>query len=212
MMNVLKRVMDIFGALYGLAVSFPLFCAIALWIRLDSKGPIFFVQKRLGKDGCPFSMYKFRTMVENAESMSEGLFSFSDDKRITNSGKYIRIGSLDELPQLMNVLWGDMAIVGPRPPVTYELGNYEDFDATLRSRFVMKPGITGLAQIAGRNALSWDQKIVYDLKYIERYKKYGILEDFRIMLLTIGVVLSMSNTIENRPENDGNEGGAAPPA
>lgn len=210
MTNVIKRAMDIVGALVGLTVASPLICVIAVWIRLDSKGPIFFVQKRLGKDGRPFSMYKFRTMVQNAESMSEGLFSYSDDARITTPGKYVRPASLDELPQLINVLKGDMSIVGPRPPVTYELGNYEDFDATLRSRFVVKPGITGLAQVTGRNAFNWDEKIVYDLKYIERFRKYGILEDFRILLLTFGVVLSMTNTIESRPE-DGREKGKIGP-
>lgn len=210
MTNVIKRLVDIVVALIGLIVASPLICVIAIWIKLDSKGPVLFVQKRLGKDGRPFPMYKFRTMVQNAENMSEGLFSYSDDKRITGPGKCIRPASLDELPQLINVLKGDMSIVGPRPPVTYELGNYEDFDATLRSRFVVKPGITGLAQVTGRNALNWDEKIVFDLKYIERFRKYGILEDFRILLLTIGVVFSMSNTIESRPEDRPNKGEVGP--
>lgn len=202
-MNVIKRALDIFAAVAGLIFVAPLMVAIAIWIKLDSRGPILFVQKRLGKDGRPFAMYKFRTMVENAESMSEGLFSYSDDRRITRPGNFIRPASLDELPQLLNILKGDMSVVGPRPPVTYELGNYEDFDATLRRRFTVKPGVTGLAQVTGRNALNWDQKIVYDLKYIERFKKYGVLEDFRILLLTIRVVLSMRNTIENRPKERG---------
>lgn len=211
MMNVMKRIIDIVVAACCLVVASPLICAIAVWIRLDSHGPIFFVQKRLGKEGHPFSLYKFRTMVENAESMSEGLFSYSDDARITKPGKYIRPASLDELPQLINVLTGDMSIVGPRPPVTYELGNYEDFDTTLRSRFVVKPGITGLAQVAGRNALNWKEKVVYDLQYIERFRKYGVLEDIRIMLLTVGVVLAMTNTIESRPKDGGEKGRDGPP-
>lgn len=206
MTRILKRTLDIIGALIGITILSPLLLAIALWIWLDSGRPLFFAQQRLGKDGRLFRMYKFRSMVVNAESMDEGLFSYTDDKRITLPGKYIRFVSLDEMPQLINVIKGDMSLVGPRPPVSYELGNYEDFDARLKGRFVVKPGITGLAQVSGRNALSWDQKIEYDLQYIERVKKYGILEDFRILFLTVGVVASMKNTIEGRPLKDGHEG------
>jgi lipopolysaccharide/colanic/teichoic acid biosynthesis glycosyltransferase len=205
MTRILKRTLDIIGALIGITILSPLLLAIALWIWLDSGRPLFFAQQRLGKDGRLFWMYKFRSMVINAESMDEGLFSYTDDKRITLPGKYIRFVSLDEMPQLINVIKGDMSLVGPRPPVSYELGNYEDFDARLKGRFVVNPGITGLAQVSGRNALSWDQKIEYDLQYIERVKKYGILEDFRILLLTVGVVASMKNTIEGRPLKDGHE-------
>lgn len=199
---ILKRLFDIMGASLGIVLLSPVLLAIALWIMIDSGRPIFYVQDRLGKNGRVFSMFKFRSMVVNAERMEEGLFSYEDDKRISLPGKYIRAASLDELPQLFNILKGDMAIVGPRPPVTYELGNYADFDDRLKGRFVMKPGLTGLAQVSGRNALNWDQKISYDLEYIERFKKYGILEDIRIIALTPWTVLSMRNTIEKRPDQD----------
>ncbi len=202
MKNALKRFIDISGALVGIVLLSPVWLIIILWIWLDSGRPVFFLQQRLGKHGRPFSMYKFRSMVVNAESMGEGLFSYEDDKRITTPGRYIRAMSLDELPQLINILMGEMSIVGPRPPVTYELGNYADFDARLKGRFVVKPGLTGLAQISGRNALTWDQKIEYDLKYIARFRKYGILEDIRIIFATIGIVVLMRNTIEQRPEGE----------
>lgn len=202
MKNALKRFIDISGALVGIVLLSPVWLIIILWIWLDSGRPVFFLQQRLGKHGRPFSMYKFRSMVVNAESMGEGLFSYEDDKRITTPGRYIRAMSLDELPQLINILMGEMSIVGPRPPVTYELGNYADFDARLKGRFVVKPGLTGLAQISGRNALTWDQKIEYDLRYIARFQKYGILEDIRIIFATIGIVVLMRNTIEQRPEGE----------
>jgi lipopolysaccharide/colanic/teichoic acid biosynthesis glycosyltransferase len=202
MKNALKRFIDISGALVGIVLLSPVWLIIILWIWLDSGRPVFFLQQRLGKHGRPFSMYKFRSMVVNAESMGEGLFSYEDDKRITTPGRYIRAMSLDELPQLINILMGEMSIVGPRPPVTYELGDYADFDARLKGRFVVKPGLTGLAQISGRNALTWDQKIEYDLRYIARFQKYGILEDIRIIFATIGIVVLMRNTIEQRPEGE----------
>ena len=202
-MILLKRLFDIVGSLAGILILSPLLLGIALWIWLDSGRPVFFLQQRLGKGGRMFWMYKFRSMVVNAESMGDGLCSYEGDRRITVPGRYIRAASLDELPQLFNIFKGDMSIVGPRPPVTYELGNYADFDDRLKSRFVVKPGLTGLAQISGRNALNWDEKIEYDLRYIDRFRKYGLLEDLRIVIATIGVVLSMRNTVEGRPQGGG---------
>ena len=203
MKHTQKRLLDVIGASVGIMVLSPLLLGIALWIVIDSGWPVFYVQDRLGKKGRAFSMYKFRSMVVNAEQMEEGLFSYEDDMRITMAGRYIRAASLDELPQLFNILKGDMSLVGPRPAVTYELGNYADFDDRLKGRFVMKPGLTGLAQISGRNALNWEQKIEYDLQYIERFNRYGILEDLRIILTTPTVVLSMRDTVEKRPEGAG---------
>lgn len=195
----LKRLLDILGSVVGIIVLSPLLLIVALWILIDSGRPIFYLQDRLGINGRVFRMYKFRSMVVNAEQMQEGLFSYADDPRITAPGRFIRAASFDELPQLFNILRGDMSLVGPRPAVTYELGNYADFDEQLRGRFVMRPGLTGLAQISGRNALDWNQKIAYDLQYIERFKKYGILEDLRIIALTPAMVLSMRDTIEKHP-------------
>jgi lipopolysaccharide/colanic/teichoic acid biosynthesis glycosyltransferase len=192
----LKRLFDIFASLIALVIVSPILLIIAIAIKLDSKGPVLFKQTRLGLNGQPFIMYKFRTMVENAEKMGLGIFNFKDDPRVTKVGYFLRKFSLDELPQLLNIIKGEMSIVGPRPPVTYELGNYEDFDNTLRQRFTMKPGLTGYAQISGRNELSWDEKIKYDLQYIFDFKKYGILIDFKVILITLLKVLKSEGMYE----------------
>ena len=141
-------------------------------------------------------MYKIRTMYQDSESLGTGLFSFANDPRITPVGHLLRISSLDELPQLFNVLNGSMSLVGPRPPVTYELGPVGDFSPQLLDRFSVKPGITGLAQISGRNHLNWNQKLNYDLKYIKLYARYGVLIDLFILLITPCVLLFKRNTIE----------------
>ena len=198
MMKAIKRLLDVIGSVVLLIVLCPVLLLIAILIKIDSAGSIFFIQRRLGLYGVEFNMFKFRTMVTNAEQIGTGLFSYENDPRITKFGKMIRSISLDELPQLLNVFLGDMSLVGPRPPVVYELGNYSDFDASLKYRFVMKPGITGLSQVSGRNDLDWTEKIVYDRQYIENFKKIGILEDIRILLKTISVILSMDGVIEKR--------------
>ncbi len=197
---MIKRLMDITGALIGLAILGLPMILIALWIKRDSKGSVFFVQERLGRDIVPYKMYKFRTMVENAEQMGTGLFSYDDDDRITRVGHFLRKTSLDELPQFFNILNGSMALVGPRPPVTYELGDIADFAPETKRRFRMKPGVTGLAQVSGRNALDWPQKIVFDNRYIDLFARWGVLIDLRIILQTIWVVLSRKSTIEKRKQ------------
>ena len=139
-------------------------------------------------------------MVENAETMGTGLFNYKDDHRVTRVGQFLRKTSLDELPQLFNILKGEMSFVGPRPPVTYELGNYNEFSDELKKRFIVKPGVTGFAQIKGRNELSWDEKIQYDLNYIESFYKWGILLDLKILITTVFVVFFMignNEKIEN---------------
>lgn len=195
-----KRLFDlVFGGLLFVFLA-PLFLVISLLIKLDSKGPIFFIQGRLGQNGKVFKMIKFRTMVPNAERMGTGLFSYSDDPRITRVGKYLRMTSLDEIPQIINVLLGNMSLVGPRPPVTYELGEYKDFTDTMKIRFRVKPGITGLAQVSGRNDLEWNQKIFFDNIYVEKFERYGIFEDILLLIKTLFVVLFMKNIIEKKPE------------
>lgn len=196
MRALLKRGLDlVIGLALGL-VLLPGLVLIAVLVKLDSRGPVFFVQKRLGLNGTVFPMFKFRTMVQDAERMGTGLFSYANDPRITRVGRFLRLTSLDELPQLINVLRGDMSVVGPRPPVTYELGNYEEFLPELKFRFTVKPGITGLAQVSGRNELTWDQKLVYDTEYIRKYSIHGVAYDVYLILRTVCVVLSMRNVIE----------------
>lgn len=192
----MKRLLDILGASILIIVLLPLWIVIALAIRVTSPGPVFFVQRRIGLKGRVFRMFKFRTMVPNAETMGTGLYSFEDDPRITRVGHFLRRKSLDELPQLFNVLVGSMSLVGPRPPVTYELGPWDDYTPEMRKRFVVKPGITGLAQISGRSELDWDEKIAYDSLYVDSISRYGFWVDILILLKTCWVVLSARKTIE----------------
>lgn len=145
-------------------------------------------------------MYKFRTMVENAENMGTGLFNFKDDFRVTKVGGILRRTSLDELPQIFNVLNGGMSLVGPRPPVSYELGNYEDLNAEWKRRFTVLPGITGLAQVSGRNELPWSKKIKYDNQYIDLFNKYGILIDIKIIFQTFSQIFSTKEIYEVKDE------------
>jgi exopolysaccharide biosynthesis polyprenyl glycosylphosphotransferase len=188
-----KRAMDI--VLSGIALLFlaPLFGVIALLIRRDSAGPVFFRQERVGVDGTRFSMVKFRSMSVTAEAdlaalleQNEGnglLFKLRSDPRVTRVGSVLRRYSLDELPQLWNIFVGHMSIVGPRPPLVREAEQYDD---RLQRRLYIKPGLTGAWQVGGRSDLSWEESIRLDLNYVENW---SLLGDLRIMWRTIGVVI-----------------------
>ncbi|WP_374723713.1 sugar transferase [Calidifontibacillus erzurumensis] len=184
---LIKRMIDFFGSFIGLIVISPILLLIALSIKLTSKGPVFFRQERLGKDGKVFKILKFRTMVVNAEKIGSGLIVKSEsDNRITKVGKFLRATSLDELPQLWNVLKGDMSLVGPRPPVPYHPYKYENYSDFQRRRFEMKPGITGLTQVTVRNSVSWDERIPIDVEYVE---KFNIWLDIKILFKTLQKIL-----------------------
>jgi lipopolysaccharide/colanic/teichoic acid biosynthesis glycosyltransferase len=198
--NYIKRLFDLIFSIVGIIILIPIFLIIAIAIKLDSKGPIIFKQARIGKNGRLYNIYKFRSMIVNAENTGTGLFNYADDPRVTKVGNFLRNNSLDELLQFFNILKGEMSIVGPRPPVTYELGNYVDFDISLKRRFTVNPGVTGLAQIKGRNELSWDEKIEYDLQYIDRFQKWGILLDIKIIFITIIKLVTREGNYE-LPEN-----------
>ena len=191
-----KRSLDILGSLVGLILLSPVLIICATLVKVTSRGPVFFVQERIGLKGRTFRMLKFRSMVNNAEKTGMGLFSYARDPRITRMGHVLRKKSLDELPQLLNVFGGSMSLVGPRPPVSYELGPWEDYTPTMRKRFEVKPGITGLAQISGRNNLDWDDKIVFDNRYVDQYQARGVWVDVKIIVKTIGVVLAGRDTVE----------------
>jgi len=181
----LKRAFDIFFGILGLLVFTPLFILIGVSIKIDSKGPIIFKQERVGMHKKIYPIYKFRSMVVNAENMGAGIFNMRNDNRVTRVGSFWRSTSLVEMPQFINIIMGDMSFVGPRPPVSYELGDLNKLNQEFENRFRMKPGITGLAQVSGRNELSWDEKVRYDNRYIELFEKYGILIDIKLLLLTV---------------------------
>lgn len=195
-----KRLLDVLVSGAALILLSPLFLAIAIAIKLDSRGPVFFGQGRRSKDGVIFQMYKFRSMVVNAEHMGAGLFNYEDDPRVTKVGRFLRNTSLDELPQLINVFKGEMALVGPRPCVSYELGDYETLNARYKKRFQVLPGITGLAQVTGRNELPWDEKVNYDNLYIDQLHQRGLMLDLEILWKTVARVFAKSSIYEERPE------------
>ena len=161
-----------------LVVTAPVLALAALAIRLESRGPVFYRQLRVGRDGERFEFWKLRTMVPGAESMGAGLYVLEGDPRITRTGRFLRRFSLDELPNLLNVLKGDMAIVGPRPTVQEQVDRYTDRQ---RRRLEVKPGITGWAQINGRTSLPWPERIELDVWYVENR---SVRLDLRILART----------------------------
>jgi len=177
---ILKRIFDILASGIALIVLLPIFAIIGILIKLDSKGPVFFIQERVGKDGKMFRAYKLRTMVEKPENMGKGLRK--DDTRITRVGKYLRWG-IDELPQLINVFKGDMSLMGLRPTLLEQVNRYSKEH---RRRLEVKPGITGWAFINGRNILSWPKKIELDIWYIDHW---SLWLDLKILFKTIWVVI-----------------------
>jgi len=179
-MNTAKRLLDILGALVGLVFLLPAFLIIALAISVQMGRPIYFVQPRPGYQGIPFNIYKFRTMNDQRDSDGNLL---PDQNRITPIGSFLRSSSLDELPELFNVLKGDMSLVGPRPLLMQYLDRYTPEQAR---RHEVKPGITGWAQVNGRNALSWEEKFALDVWYVDNWS-LGL--DVRILALTVGKVL-----------------------
>ena len=194
----LKRIIDIIFSLIGIIVTIPIFIIIPILIKIDSKGPVFFKQERRTKNGKIFKMLKFRTMAVNAEKMGTGLFNYKNDPRVTKIGRFLRNTSIDEIPQLFNILFGSMSFVGPRPCVKYELGDFDTLNKTYKKRFEVKAGLTGLAQVEGRNDISWSDKIKYDNIYVDKFNKYGILYDIKIMFETILSVLKKENIYENK--------------
>jgi exopolysaccharide biosynthesis polyprenyl glycosylphosphotransferase len=193
-MLVVKRTLDIAGALAGLIVAAPVIGIAALAIRLTSRGPIFFRQVRCGLYGRPFTMFKLRTMVADAEArqkdvlylneMGGPVFKIENDPRITLVGRWLRAFSIDELPQLWNILVGDMSLVGPRPPIPSEVAQYQTSE---RRRLSMRPGLTCLWQVSGRNQIGFDEWVKLDLQYID---SWSLSNDLRILLLTVPAVLS----------------------
>lgn len=205
----LKRFFDFVFCSGALIVLMPVWLVIAAAIKCDSRGPVLFGQERRTKDGRIFKMYKFRSMVVNAEHMGAGLFNYENDPRVTRTGRFLRNSSLDELPQLWNVAKGDLSLVGPRPCVSYELGDFETLNERYRKRFEVRGGITGLAQIKGRNENSWDEKVTYDNIYIEKFKKQGIWLDIKIIAGTMAKIFQKQDIYEEKSNLSMNDEEAA---
>lgn len=196
--SVTKRLIDIVGSLCGIILLSPLFLIVAILIKLeDPKGKVFFAQERNGRYPKTFKMYKFRSMVHNAEDLLKDLmdrneqtgpvFKINDDPRITKVGKFIRKTSIDELPQLFNVLKGDMSLVGPRPPIPREVEQYNSYQM---QRLAVKPGLTCIWQVSGRNNIGFDEWVEMDIEYI---KTRNLWLDIKLIFKTVGVLFGDDN-------------------
>jgi undecaprenyl phosphate N,N'-diacetylbacillosamine 1-phosphate transferase len=184
-----KRAIDLILVIPTVILLLPVFLIIALVIRLTSKGCVIFRQERAGKNGRPFTFYKFRTMKTDVDPFGPSPKA-GDDPRLTNVGKFLREYSLDELPQLFNVLKGDMSIIGPRPLYVSQM---MEWDERQKKRLLVKPGLTGLAQISGRGELTREEKLELDVKYVETA---GFLTDIKIILITIAQVFGRKSIYE----------------
>ncbi|GAW99218.1 sugar transferase [Secundilactobacillus mixtipabuli] len=196
--RIIKIVFDKVFSLIALIFLIPVFLIVAVLIKIDdSKGPVFYSQIRIGRNGHPFKMYKFRSMIVDADKKFEkvvdknevdgAMFKMKNDPRITHIGRIIRKYSVDELPQLLNVLKGDMALVGPRPPLEREIKQYTEYD---KQRLLVTPGCTGLWQVTARNSVGFHEMIKLDIKYIQ---KSGVLFDFYILCKTVEIIIKPNN-------------------
>ena len=177
-----KRVFDVLFSLSLLLLLWPVLLIAAICIKLDSKGPVVFRQKRLGLNAKEFEIWKFRSMVVNAEHTGSGVYSGAGDTRVTRVGKFLRATSIDELPQLINILRGDMSLIGPRPPLTYHPWPLEEYTTEQLRMFEVRPGITGWAQVHGRKEVEWHQRIQLNIWYVDHC---SFLLDCKIFLMTV---------------------------
>lgn len=195
-----KRLFDILSTLIVIILLIPIWIIIPIAIKCDSKGPVFFKQERRTKKGKIFKMLKFRSMVVNAENIGTGLFNYENDPRVTKVGRFLRNTSIDELPQLFNIFIGQMSVVGPRPCVKNELGEFDTLNKKYKKRFQMKAGLTGLAQVKGRNDIEWDKKVELDNEYIDKFRKHGVFYDVKILFSSVFKVFKKENIYENKVE------------
>ena len=193
--NFLKRLFDLIVSGLAILVLIVPMLIIALIIKIDSKGPVFFKQTRIGRGGKEYQMLKFRTMCVGAEQMGTGVYSNKGDSRVTKVGKILRATSLDELPQLFNVFVGDMAIIGPRPPLTYHPWPIDEYTEEQKRMFEVRPGITGWAQVNGRKTVEWNKRIELNVWYVDNV---SLWLDIKIFFLTIVKIFKNSDN-----ENEG---------
>lgn len=194
-----KRLLDIIFSLLGLVITAPILLIIAIAIKLETPGPILFKQERLGMNGKVFKIFKFRSMCEGAEKTGSGQYSFIGDTRVTKVGKLIRKTSIDELPQFLNIITGDMSLIGPRPTLTYHPWPLENYSEKQKRRFLVRPGVTGLAQINGRKEIQWEKRFEYDIEYVE---KLSFFLDLKIFFITIKKVVFMEDNVNTTVTNN----------
>lgn len=192
--NFFKRAFDLFISLFAIIILSPLLLIVSIAIKIDSRGPVIFKQTRLGRYGKPFTIYKFRSMCIDAEKKGSGQYSFKGDPRVTKVGRVIRALSIDELPQLVNIIKGDMALIGFRPPLTYHPWTFEEYSDEQRKMFEVRPGVTGWAQIHGRKDVMWEDRIAMGVYYAEHL---SFKLDLKIFFITIWKVLSNADN-ENK--------------
>ncbi len=185
-----KRLLDLFMATVILIICSLPMLIVTLLIKIDSPGPAVFKQKRLGKNGKVFTMYKFRSMKQNSEHTGSGVYSGKGDTRVTKLGKILRATSIDELPQLVNIIKGDMSFIGPRPPLTYHPWKWEEYTDEQKRMFEVRPGLTGWAQVHGRKNLEWNERIRLNVWYVDNVSFWL---DVKILFLTIGKVFSSAD-------------------
>ena len=200
--RVVKRLLDLLLSLSALILLSPVILAAALAVKLSSRGPVIFRQKRLGRNGKEFDFYKFRSMVVDAEKTGSGVYSAKGDPRVTKVGRVLRASSIDELPQLVNILKGDMSLIGPRPPLTYHPWPIEQYSAFQRHMFDVRPGITGWTQTHGRKDVEWHRRIELNVWYVEHV---SFLLDLKIFFLTFFKVLSNADNANTGKTLDRNE-------
>lgn len=182
-----KRFLDVTASFLGLVLLSPLLLAVSILIKIDSRGPVIFRQTRIGRNGKVFEIYKFRSMCVGAEKTGSGVYSGKGDARVTRIGKILRATSIDELPQLLNILKGEMSFVGPRPPLTYHPWKYEEYTDFQKRMFEVRPGITGWAQVNGRKDVEWHKRIELNVWYVDHM---SLLLDIKIMFMTAFKVLT----------------------
>lgn len=200
-----KRLFDIISSFLLTILLIPIWIVVPIAIKIDSNGPVFFKQERRTKNGKIFKMLKFRSMVVNSENTGTGLFNYENDPRVTKVGRFLRNTSIDELPQLFNIFWGSMSVIGPRPCVKYELGEFETLNKKYKKRFQMRAGLTGLAQTKGRNDIEWDKKVAYDNEYIDKFKKFGVLFDVKILFDSVIKVFKKDDIYEKKFKGSSND-------
>lgn len=185
--NRIKRLLDVFFSLLLLLVLSPVMLIVALLIKVTSSGKVLFIQERIGLNGKVFRMYKFRSMKENSEHTGSGVYSDAKDTRVTGIGRILRATSIDELPQLVNILKGDMSFIGPRPPLTYHPWPLKEYSREQLRMFEVRPGLSGWAQIHGRKCVEWNDRIRMNVWYVDHV---SFLLDMKILFMTFGKVFT----------------------